>query len=199
MNAYVKGGIAAAVVIAAVLLWYRANVGLLPVNQSPAEFKIIDKMEKDGAQDFTLEKMDGSPLKLSDYKGKIIILNFWASWCNPCVEEFPSMIKLIDKMNKDVMVIAVSTDDQKKDIEAFMKVFGIPRPGFEVVWDKDKKIMGEYGVEKVPESFLIGRDFKLIRKVLGIENWSSRDALGFFESVISKDSSSAPAGAEKTH
>src|ERR1700733_12349250 len=107
MNAYVKGGVAAAIVIAGVLLWYRANVGLLPVNQSPAEFKIIDKMEKEGALDFSLEKMDGSQLKLSDYKGKIIIVNFWASWCNPCVEEFPSMVKLVDQMNKDVIVIAV--------------------------------------------------------------------------------------------
>ena len=192
MNAYVKGGIAAVIVIAGVLLWYRANVGLLPVNQSPAEFKIIDKMEKDGAQDFTLEKMNGQPLKLSDYKGKIIIVNFWASWCNPCVEEFPSMIKLVDKMKDDVMVIAVSTDDQKKDIEAFMKAFSIPRPGFEVVWDKDKSIMKAYGVEKVPESFLIGRDFKLIRKVLGIENWSSPDALAFFQTVIGSHPTPAP-------
>jgi peroxiredoxin len=184
MNAYIKGAIVSALVILAIVLWYRANMAELPVNKSPDEYKLISKMESEGVPDFTLEKMDGSPFKLSEQKGKIIIVNFWASWCNPCVEEFPSMIKLIDKYKEGVTVVAVSTDDDRKDIHAFLKAFGLPRPGFEVVWDKNKSVMKAYGIEKVPESFLVGKDFKLIRKVLGIENWFSEGAVSYFQGLI---------------
>ena len=182
MSPYIKGAIAAVVIAGAVLAWYQAKVSTLPVNQSPAKFGLITKMEKEGAPDFSSEKIgEGKPLKLSDYKGKIVILNFWASWCNPCVEEFPSMMKLIETVGSDVVIVAVSGDDEKKDVETFMKAFGLPKPGFDVVWDKDKAIMQAYGVEKVPESFIIARDGRLIRKVLGIENWASPDAIAYFE------------------
>ena len=184
MNAYTKGAIGAAVILAAVFLWYRANVNGLIVNRPPAGYALITDMEKNGVPDFNLEKLDGTPFKLSEHEGKITIINFWASWCNPCVEEFPSMVKLIDHFGDRLQIIAVSTDDDKKDMTNFLKAFGLPKPGFEVVWDKDKAAMKRFGIEKVPESFLIGKDGKLIRKVLGIENWSSENALGYFQSLL---------------
>ncbi len=183
MNAYVKGGIVAVLIAIGIVWWYQANVNKLPVNQSPAEFKIIDQMESVGVPDFTLERIDGSPFKLADLKGKVVVVNFWASWCNPCVEEFPSMVKLVDRMKDDVVVVAISTDDKKEDILPFLKAFGVPRPGFEVVWDKDKKVMEQYGIKKIPESFIVGRDFKLVRKVLGVEDWAGEGAIGFFQAV----------------
>jgi len=184
MNVYLKGAIGAAVILSAVFLWYRANVNGLVVNRPPAGYELISSMEKTGVPDFELEKMDGTPFKLSQHEGKITIINFWASWCNPCVEEFPSMIKLIDHFGDRLQIVAVSTDDDKKDIAVFLKAFGLPRPGFEVVWDKKKEAMKKFGIEKVPESFLIAKDGKLIRKVLGIENWSNENALGYFQDLL---------------
>lgn len=194
MNAYIKGGIVAFLVAVAAFVFYQANEHKLPANQSPDGFKLLKKMENEAVPDFTLERLDGSKLKLSDLKGKLIIVNFWASWCNPCVEEFPSMVALGEKMKGQVVVVAVSTDDQRADIETFAKLFKLPKPGFEIVWDKDKKIMGTYGVGKVPESFIIGPDFKLRRKFIGTENWASEDALMYFRTLLGGSADMAPPG-----
>jgi peroxiredoxin len=180
----VKGAIAALVVACALLGWYQWKEPSLPVNQSPKGFQIIKQMEKDGVPEITLGTVDGKPAKLSDYRGKIVIVNFWASWCNPCVEEFPSMMKLMSQFSKDVVVFAVSEDDNQDDIRAFMKAMGLPKPGFEIVWDEKKENMKAWGVEKVPETFLVGRDGKLIRKVLGIENWANEDAVSYFKMLV---------------
>jgi peroxiredoxin len=184
LNAYIKGGIAAVVAAIAIYLVYQANEHKLPANQTPDSFKLLKKMENEGVPDFELERLDGSKLKLSDLKGKLVVVNFWASWCNPCVEEFPSMVLLGDKMKERVVVVAVSTDDNRADIETFVKLFKLPRPGFEIVWDKDKKVMNQYGVAKIPESFIVGTDGKLKRKFIGVENWSSDDALMYFRMLL---------------
>jgi len=184
MNAYIRGGIMAAAILVGIFFWYSANQEKLPVNQSPTEYQLLSKMEKEGVPDFQLERLDGSAVKLSDFKGKVVILNFWASWCNPCVQEFPSMIKLVERFKGDIVVLAVSTDDDRKDIDAFLKAFGLPKPNFEVVWDKDKSAMKAYGINKIPESFLVRQDMKLIRKVIGIEDWYTDGAIDYFHSLV---------------
>lgn len=181
MNAYVKGAIVSGLVAVGLFAWYKRNESRLPVNQSPAEFQVISKMEADGVPDFELQRLDGSTFRFSELKGKLIVLNFWASWCNPCVEEFPSLVKLAEKGGGDIVVVAVSTDEQRKDIEPFLKLFGLPKPGFEIVWDKDKKVMEKYGVGKIPESFIVKPDFRLARKILGVEDWASDDAVSYFQ------------------
>jgi thiol-disulfide isomerase/thioredoxin len=181
MNVYIKGGIAALIMAGAIYAWYQWKEPSLPVNQSPVGFQLIKQMERDGVPDISLMRVDGTPLKLASLRGKIVIVNFWASWCNPCVEEFPSLIKLMAQFNKDVVVLAVSEDETREDMQAFMKAMGLPRPGIEIVWDEKKENMKAYGVEKIPETFLVGRDGKLIRKVLGIENWANEDAMAYFK------------------
>lgn len=183
-NSYFKGGIVAVAVAAGIFIFYQANEHKLPANQSPEGFKLLKKMETESVPDFTLERLDGSKLRLADFKGKLIIVNFWASWCNPCVEEFPSMVSLGEKMKDQLVVIAVSNDEQKAEIETFAKLFQLPKPGFEIVWDKDKKIAATYGVGKLPESFIIGPDLKLKRKFVGTENWASEDALSYFRAML---------------
>ena len=189
-----SGTIGAIVVTAGVFALYHANEDKLSVNQAPAVFKAIERMEKTGVPDFELERLDGTRLKLSDYKGKIIIVNFWASWCNPCVEEFPSMVKLAQAMSNDVQIIAISTDDDKKDIATFAKLFNLLQKGFEIVWDKSQLVRKSYEVDKIPESFLVNRDMKLIRKVLGVEDWASPSALEYFKSLTSGATASSADG-----
>jgi cytochrome c biogenesis protein CcmG/thiol:disulfide interchange protein DsbE len=184
VNPYFKGAIGAAIVIAALFTWYRANDAKLPVNQSPVGFQLLDQMEKTGLPDFELDDLAGHKRKFSEFQADIVVLNFWASWCNPCVQEFPSMLKLVKHMKGKVVVVAVSTDDNADDINAFTKAFKLPQPNFYVLWDKEKTVMKTFGVEKMPESFLAGRGRKLIRKVMGIEDWSSANALDYFDSLL---------------
>lgn len=181
MSAYIKGALGALVLAAVIYGLYTSYEARLPANQSPAAFQVISKMESEGVPDFTLERLDGTKLKLSDLKGKMLIVNFWASWCNPCVEELPSMVRLAEKMKGELVVIAISTDENRKDIETFLKLFGLPKPGFEVVWDRDGKMKDMYAVGKIPESYIVTPDFKLARKILGVEKWDSDEAVQFFQ------------------
>jgi thiol-disulfide isomerase/thioredoxin len=186
MNVYLRAGLGVLVVAAALVAWYFMNASKLPANQTPEGYKLISTMETEGMPDFSLQRLDGSQLRVSDLKGKVVIVNFWASWCNPCVEEFASMVKLVERFNGDVVVVAISEDEQVEDIGPFVRAFGLPKPGFEVVWDKEKAVMKLYGVGKLPESFIVGSDFKLIRKIVGTEDWVSDSALAYFGSILPK-------------
>ena len=184
MTIYLKGALVALVVAAAVYFIYSRNEGKLPVNQSPVEFQVITKMETEGAPDFELERLDGTKVKLSNFKGKLVIVNFWASWCNPCVEEIPSMVSLVEKMKGDLVVVAVSTDEEKKDIAPFLKAFKIPPTGFEVLWDKGKTVRNAYAVSKMPESFILTPDLRLAKKIVGIEQWGADGAVLYFQKMM---------------
>ncbi len=186
MAAYLKGGIVCLFLISASLYWYITSQDQLPVSRPPEQFTLIDKMEKVGVPDFSLVRLDGSEFRLKNLSGKLVILNFWASWCNPCVEEFPSLIKLVEKFNGELQLVAVSADEDKKDMDAFLKAFGLPKPNVEILWDKEKKTSPKYGVSKIPESFLISRDQKLIRKVVGIEDWYTEGSLLYFGDLLKK-------------
>jgi thiol-disulfide isomerase/thioredoxin len=155
-------------------------------NTTPESYSYVAKFEKEGIPSIEATDLDGKPFDLSRVATPIVIVNFWASWCGPCVEEFPSMLRLIAEMKGKVTIVAVSMDDDEKDLRAFTKLFKVPKPGFEVLWDKDKKVMGTYGVGKLPESYIVGPDRKLIRKVLGIENWATPNAIQYFTSLAEK-------------
>jgi thiol-disulfide isomerase/thioredoxin len=184
MSKRVIGGVIAVCLVCLIYAAYYFNSGNLSVNRAPGGYQLISNMELEGMIDFELERLDGKQVKLSDYRGKVIVLNFWASWCNPCVQEFPSMVSLVEKMKGDVVIVAIATDDEKQDVEVFLKAFGLPRPGFEILWDKNKKVTEKYNVSKLPESFVVGRDFKLARKIIGAEDWSGQGAIGYFQSLL---------------
>ena len=184
MNVYIKGAVGSLLLIAGALYWFSRNEHRLPVHQAPEHYALINRMEREGVTPFQLPRVDGTPFDLKSVQGKVVILNFWASWCNPCVQEFPSLIQLVERFKGEIVLVAVSTDENKADMEAFLKAFGLPKPGIEILWDKDRAIANSYGVGKIPESFLIGRDMKLIRKVIGIDNWFTPDAVEFFADLI---------------
>lgn len=188
MKVYLKGAVVVAVIIGAAVLYWVKNADKLTVNLNPESYNLITRLEKEGAIDFTASRLDGTTVKLSDYKGKVVILNFWASWCNPCVQEFPSLIQLAEHFKGEVVILALSNDENKADVEAFIKAFGFPKVHIEILLDSQREIAKQYGVEKIPESFLFNREQKLVRKVLGIDNWYSEGAIGFFNELLGKAS-----------
>lgn len=152
-------------------------------NTTPESYGYVAKFEKDGIPPIEAVDLEGKPFDLSKVDAPVVIVNFWASWCGPCVEEFPSMLKLVDALEGKVTIVAVSMDDDEKDLRAFAKLFKVPRKGFEVLWDKDKKVMETYAVGKLPESYIVGPNRKLIRKVLGIEDWATDNAISYFKTL----------------
>jgi peroxiredoxin len=134
------------------------------------------------AADFTLRALDGQLHKLSDYRGKVVFLNFWATWCPPCRAEIPSMERLNEVLgSKDFVMLAVNADDNVKDLEAFVK----ENPhNFTIFSDADAKIQQLYHVEKFPETFIIDRQGRIVEHIVGARDWSSTEALKFFNAKI---------------
>lgn len=134
------------------------------------------------AADFTLRDLDGKLHKLSDYRGKVVFLNFWATWCPPCREEIPSMERLNEVLGgKDFVMLAINTDENVKDLEAFVKE---DPHNFTVLSDADGKIQQLYKVFKFPETFILDRQGHIVEHIVGARDWSSTSALKFFNAQI---------------
>lgn len=130
------------------------------------------------APDFTLPDLKGKIYKLSDYKGKVVFVNFWATWCKPCEEEMPSMqimYQVLKKSYPDFELLAVSVDSKEADVvESFVKKYGITFP---VLHDKKGRIKEIYKTTGVPETFIIDQNGIIAEKVLGPRNWTKQDSV----------------------
>lgn len=141
----------------------------------------------DQVPDFTLADETGKTFRLSQFKGSYVFLNFWATWCPPCVEEFPSIMGLSEHFKtKNLVVIAVSVDDSWGLVKNFLD--SLPqRPRFLILRDPDKKVTTEeYGTTKFPETYWISPEGKLIKKFVGAFPWMNPKYLNQFESVFLK-------------
>ena len=133
------------------------------------------------APDFAVADEQGETVTMATYAGKVVLLNVWATWCGPCREEMPSMQLLYDRFSReDFEIAAISvdappdrTDDQGNpggDPLAFARELGLTFP---VLLDPAGEIQRIYGASRVPESFLIGRDGVIYKKVAGSTDWNS--------------------------
>lgn len=117
------------------------------------------------APNFTLKTIKGKTIKLSQYRGKVVYLDFWASWCEPCRKSFPVMRKLQRKYKKrGLRVITINLDKDKKDVRRFLREFRI---NFPVALDPRGKIATRYGVKAMPSSYLIDRKGRIRHVHLG--------------------------------
>lgn len=123
--------------------------------------------------DFKLPDANGKMWSLADLKGRPVLLNFWATWCAPCVEEMPSLEALASQLGKDAVVLAVSVDDEWATIRRFFPK-GTP---LSVVWDETKEVPKKFGTEKYPETFLIDAAGKLKHYFINKRKWDSGDAV----------------------
>ena len=141
-------------------------------------------VEKSPAPDVSVVSLaNGSVLKLSDLKGKVVLLNFWATWCPPCREEIPSMMKLNSLMaGKPFQMVAISIDEGGKPaIESFFKESGFMLPAY---LDESGASAKTYGVTGVPESFIIDKQGIIVKKVIGGFAWDSPEAVSFLEGLM---------------
>jgi len=135
------------------------------------------------APDFTLQTSNGNSVSLSDFKGKAVLLNFWATWCVPCKKELPSMQKLYDAVKLDgVEVVAISIDRDKKDrIHQYIKNYNLTFP---VLLDPGQKVRKDYFIMGLPTSYLIGADGKLKGFISGAREWNSAASKKMFSTLV---------------
>lgn len=123
---------------------------------------------------FELRDLEGKRVSLNDFKGKVIVLNFWATWCAPCRAEIPSLERLYTGFkNKDFVVIGVSVDNSEKAVKSFVRQVGITFP---VLLDSGKEVsFDDYGVVGLPMTFLIDQRGFIIEKIFGERQWDSKE------------------------
>ncbi|MDE3135711.1 MAG: TlpA family protein disulfide reductase, partial [Acidobacteriota bacterium] len=125
--------------------------------------------------------LDGRPTDLAALHGKIVVLNFWATWCPPCVDETPSLEHMYTKLKPlGVTVLGVSVDDDASAYQKFLVDHGITFPTYR---DSSKKIPIAYGTAMYPETYIIGRNGKIERKLIGEQDWSNPQMVAYLTAL----------------
>ena len=137
------------------------------------------------APDFTFTGIDGNEVSLSDYLGKVVIVNIWATWCPPCVDEMPSMEKLYKKFKvENFEILAVSIDESGREaVIPFMRKYELTFPA---LIDSQATIKNLYGATGVPESFIIDKKGICVKKIIGSIDWAAPEVFSFFQELLQR-------------
>jgi len=143
----------------------------------------------DKAPEFSLTTSAGETVTPRNFGGKVLVLNFWASWCAPCVEEAPSLNEFAKTFkNSGVVVLGVSVDRNEQLYQNFVKRFGVAYP---TARDPQQNLSYRYGTYKIPESYIIDREGKVLRKYAGLPerdgqaiSWMDPELVGFVKSLL---------------
>jgi cytochrome c biogenesis protein CcmG, thiol:disulfide interchange protein DsbE len=133
--------------------------------------------------DFALT-LDGKPTRLSDLRGRVVLLNFWATWCPPCVEETPALNQLeksIEPMGGTIL--GVSVDGDQDTYQKFLQTYNVDFPTFR---DPSESIPLAYGTTMYPDTYVIRRDGRIDRKFVGPQDWSSPAMLSYLDSLLAQ-------------
>ena len=141
--------------------------------------------EVKGTPDFTLKDLKGQAVTLSGFKGKIVFLNFWATWCPPCKKEMPSIEKLHKKYGgEDFVVLAVAIDTKgEKLVRPYIENKGYT---FTVLLDPAGSVSDDFDVYGVPMTYIVGRDGAILNKIQGEADWFSQESQDYFEELMGK-------------
>lgn len=134
---------------------------------------------------FEFPGLDGKIVSLSDYRGKVVLVNIWATWCPPCIDEMPSMEKLYNELqgeNFDILAVSIDTQGLKA-VAPFMKAYKL---SFTALIDTEGTIKNLYKATGVPESFIIDKEGILIKNIKGPLDWDAPEIFRFFRGLIKK-------------
>jgi len=137
------------------------------------------------APDFSVNDLTGKPIRLSELRGKVVLLNFWATWCHYCIEEAPSLARLNAAMaGKNFQMITVSSDKGNGEaVEAFFRTSGLRFP---TVADPSGTVGKRYGITGVPETFIIDGEGVVRKKVVGAFPWDDPEMIRYLDGLMQR-------------
>ncbi len=136
------------------------------------------------APDFSFE-WNGGAARLADLRGRTLVLNFWATWCPPCVAEMASLNRLHQRIAEHGgMVLGVSVDEEAAAYDQFLQAQQIRFPTYR---DPSKRISSRYGTFMYPETYIIDRKGRIARKVIGPQNWDSPELVAYLETLLRRN------------
>ncbi len=164
---------------------------ILSFNSVSAEGLMEPISGKTKAANFNLENTKGTSVSLSDYNGKFVLLNFWATWCAPCRKEMPAMDNLHKEFNGESLeVVGVHVGPSLAGIKKFLEVVPV---SFTILVDKDMSL-ANWGVQGLPTTFLVNPEGKLVYKAVGEREWDSPEMVVFLKDQVSKYERMAESG-----
>ena len=139
---------------------------------------------KEGTEivDFELQDLSGATRRLSDFRGKVVFLNFWATWCGPCRFEMPSMEKLYRRLKDEGLeILAVNLQEDRSSVEQFVDEYGL---SFPVLLDTTGRIGATYGARSIPTTYIVDREGFVIAGTIGTREWDTEEYTRFFEKLL---------------
>jgi peroxiredoxin len=154
---------------------------LLPVAEAIKELDLIKPARLKLADDFSVPTPGGEKFRLSEQRGKVVMINFWATWCPPCLEEMPAMERLYrEQKDRGFTLIAVSVDTDPKVVAPFVRAHKL---SFPIGLDPSMSLANTYAVRALPSSFVVGRDGNLAALALGPRPWDGVAAHALIEGM----------------
>jgi peroxiredoxin len=155
---------------------------VLPLAEAMKELELIRPSRARAADDFVANMPSGGTFKLSEHRGKVVMVNFWATWCPPCLEEMPAMERLY-RQHKDAgfTLLAVSVDAEGARVGPFLAAHKLTFP---VGLDPRMDLANSYAVRALPSSFIVGRDGNLAALAIGPRQWDNDAAHSLVEGMV---------------
>jgi len=174
--------LAAMILVLAFLMARRQGIVL---DSPPMQVKAPDQRDA-VAPAFVLPGLSGTPVHLSDHRGRVVLLNFWATWCPPCRAEMPSMEKLYQAYrDRGLVILAISGDRAGTQVvESFVQELGLTFP---ILLDPEGNIFAQYGVRGLPTSYLLDRRGRIVSAEAGARDWNSTAARRVAEVLLKEE------------
>lgn len=157
--------------------------------QNSAPCRPLRPEPREGAAiDFAVQDLEGNEVRLSDYAGKFVVLNFWATWCEPCITEWPQVSQLAERLadRDDIVVLAVSIDEDRGKIPAFIQQMSLADTKVQVLWDPTQSLHTQFGTTKIPDTYFIDERGQLLSVFVNVREWGKSDALVCLDSVVGR-------------
>jgi thiol-disulfide isomerase/thioredoxin len=153
-------------------------------SEKGAPAAVSKAVEGAAAPDFTVKDLEGKDVTLSTLKGTVVVVNFWATWCPPCKEEIPSMIKLNKAMTgKSFRMLAIALDEDGRDaVQKFFK----GNKDLPAYLDPDGKVSKLYGTTGVPETFIVDKQGIIQKKIVGGMDWGAPEVISYMDELLKK-------------
>jgi thiol-disulfide isomerase/thioredoxin len=162
--------------------------GTVPMDEDTAEILFALGMSpfqnRIPSEDFILPMLQGGGAALSDYRGQVVFLNFWATWCPPCREEMPSMQLLYDELSDEGLeILAIDVQEPQATVKAFVDEFGF---SFPVLLDENGRVAMRYSVRAFPTTYIIDREGNLLGVRPGYHDWSAPEMIASFRELLAQ-------------
>ena len=166
--------------VALVALWIVTTACSVPENSESGDVS-GPAVEGRLAPQFSVKDRSGQLHSLNDFRGKVVLVNFWATWCPPCIEEMPSMDSLQKTLDQEKFsIIAISVDDSWDSVDTFIKSSDLD---LNIYSDFEGKVAKLYGTHKVPETYILNKEGIVVRKILGEIDWTSPKVLSYLKEL----------------